>query len=94
MPEHRYFPTGAANAGTAFVAMDRLLDQAVVGPLYLARPEIADLVVATLLDGQDVHHLYILHALVVMPNNVHLLITPKAPVPKLVDPRHGARIRS
>jgi hypothetical protein len=52
------------------VVTDRLLDQAVAGPLYLARPEIADLVVATLLDGQDVHHLYILHAFVVMPNHV------------------------
>ena len=50
MPEHRYFPTGAADAGTAFVAMERLLNQAVAGPLYPARPEIADLVVAALLD--------------------------------------------
>ena len=69
MPGHRYFPTGAADAGTAFVAMDRLLDQAAAGPLYLARPEIADLVVATLLDGQDVHHHYILHAAGVRPES-------------------------
>ena len=59
----------------------------------LARPEIADLVVATLLDGQDVHHLYILHALVVMPNHVHLLITPKAPVPKLMQALKGPTAR-
>ncbi len=93
MPEHRYFPTGAGDTGTAFVTMDRLLDQAVAGPLYLARPEIADLVVATLLDGQDVHHLFILHAFVVMPNHVHLLLTPKAPVPKLMQGLKGPTAR-
>ena len=65
--------------------MDRLLDQADTGPLYLARPEIADLVVEALLDGQDVHHDYILHAFVVVPNHIHLLVTPKATVPKLMQ---------
>jgi len=93
LPEHRYFPTGAADAGTVFVVTDRLLDHSVAGPLYLARPEIADLVVATLLDGQDVHHLYILHAFVVMPNHVHPLITPKAPVPKLMRALKGPTAR-
>ena len=31
--------------------MDRLLDRAVSGPLYLGRPEIAELVVESLKDG-------------------------------------------
>jgi len=44
-------------------------------------------------DGQDVHHFYILHAFVVMPNHVHLLITPKAPVPKLMQGLKGATAR-
>jgi len=73
--------------------MDRLLDQASTGPLYLARPELADLVVETLLDGQDVHHDYILHAFVVMPNHVHLLVTPKATVPKLMQGLKGRTAR-
>jgi len=73
--------------------MDRLLDQASTGPLYLARPELADLVVEALLDGQDVHHDYILHAFVVMPNRVHLLFTPKATVPKLMQGLKGRTAR-
>lgn len=46
-----------------------------------------------LLDGQDVHHDYILHAFVVMPNHAHLLVTPKATVPKLMQGLKGRTAR-
>jgi REP element-mobilizing transposase RayT len=54
--------------------MDRLLDNAVTGPLYLKRPEMAEMVVDAIRyqDGRQ----YDLHAYVVMANHVHLLITP------------------
>ena len=60
--------------------MDHLLDHARTGPLYLARPEIAGLVVETIVEGRDTLGHYDLHAFVVMANHVPLLITPKTPV--------------
>jgi putative DNA methylase len=56
--------------------MDRLLDQALIGPVFLRQHEIAQIVVDAILDGQDRFHRYELHAFVVMPNHVHLLVTP------------------
>ena len=84
LPPHRFFPPIPRANGKAFAAMDRLLDHARTGPLYLARPEIASIVVKAILQGRDLFNHYDLHAFAVMPNHVHLLITPKAPVPKLL----------
>lgn len=55
--------------------MDRLLDRASLGPTYLRQPEIAELVLDVLMRGVDLGH-YKLHAWVVMPNHVHLLLRP------------------
>jgi hypothetical protein len=44
LPANRGFPP-ATTSGQAFVAMDHLLDTACTGPLYLRRPEIANVVV-------------------------------------------------
>src|SRR5262249_41937075 len=78
LPAHRVFPPqGVALSGKAFVAMDRLLDRGAYGPLYLRRRDIAELVVGALQDGVGKLHRYELHAFVVMPNHVHLLVTPK-----------------
>ena len=93
LPLHRFFPAGSLSAGKAFVAMDRLLDQARTGPLYLARPEIASLVVEAILDGGDTLGHYDLHAFVVMANHVHLLITPAVPVPGLSQRLKGTTAR-
>ncbi len=61
--------------------MDRLLDNAVTGPLYLKRPEMGAMVVDAIRyqDGRQ----FELHAYVVMANHVHLLITPLVEVPTL-----------
>jgi putative DNA methylase len=65
--------------------MDRLLDISRTAPLHLYRPEIAKMVVETLwYHAQHLEH-YHLHSYVVMPNHVHLLITPRAPVSKLMQ---------
>ena len=63
--------------------MDRLLDQARTGPFYLQRPEIANLVVEAI--HYQAHSMgnYQLHSYVVMPNHVHLLVTPCVPVSRL-----------
>ncbi|MGI8745677.1 MAG: transposase, partial [Bryobacteraceae bacterium] len=62
--------------------MDRILDNARTGPLYLRRPEIANLVVESILYHQQGLNHYELHAYVVMANHVHLLITPRIAVSK------------
>ena len=53
--------------------MDRLLDRACTGPLFLRMPEVARMVMDAIRyrDGRNYH----LHAFVVMPNHVHLLMT-------------------
>jgi putative transposase len=88
LPPHRTFPPSSLTSGKAFVALDRLLDQSRTGPLYLSQhpsqPAIAQLVWDALHYGQTHLQHYILHAFVVMPNHVHVLLTPQAPVPKLL----------
>jgi putative DNA methylase len=77
LPAHRVFPPDSlAQSGRAFVTMDRLLDRGSSGPLYLQRSELAQMVVAALHDGELRFHRYQLHAYVVMPNHVHILVTP------------------
>jgi len=69
--------------------MDRLLDSARIGPLYLGRREIADMVVEAIhCNGSSLGH-YRLHAFAVMPNHVHLLISPRIPLPKITRSLKG-----
>jgi putative transposase len=84
LPEGRIFPA-ATTSGRAFVAMDRLLDSASTGPLHLRRPEIAKMVVETIYYHDQTLKHYQLHNFVVMANHVHLLITPRVPVSKLLQ---------
>ncbi|HKP47650.1 MAG TPA: transposase [Pyrinomonadaceae bacterium] len=58
-----------------FRRIDATLDSAGTGHLWLAQPEIASMVQATLVTRYA--SLYKLWAYVVMANHVHLLITPK-----------------
>ncbi len=85
LPPNRAFAAGNLRSGKVFVAMDRLLDEARTGPLHLRRPEIAQIVVDAFLYGQDSLHHYTLHAFVVMPNHVHVLLTPHIAVSKLLQ---------
>jgi len=63
--------------------MDSLLDNAGTGPRFFCRPEIASIVVEAILRREQRH--YELHAWVVMPNHVHLLITPLVEVSKVMQ---------
>jgi REP element-mobilizing transposase RayT len=83
LPASRSFPRGTTS-GQAFVAMDRLLDNARTGPLYLRQPEIANMVVEAIHYHEREQH-YQLHSYVVMPNHVHLLMTPLAEVSKVMQ---------
>jgi REP element-mobilizing transposase RayT len=65
--------------------MDRLLDNARTGPLYLQRPEIAAMMLNAIRYREEPLRHYQLHAYVVMANHVHLLITPFVDVSKLMQ---------
>jgi hypothetical protein len=76
-------------SGQAFVALDRLLDQPGCGPAFLQQPEIARLVMQALHDGPFRFHRYQLHAFVVMPNHVHLLVSPGVTSRQWLGPLKG-----
>ena len=89
LPAHRAFSKESVTSGKAFAALDGQLDQTSTGPQYLRDPEIANKVVEAIhYNGYRLGH-YKLHAYVVMPNHVHLLITPKVPLPKLTQSLKG-----
>ena len=69
--------------------MDRLLDRGRNGPLYLGRPEIAGLVEDALHDGERRFHRYRLYAYVVIPNHVHILVTPEVVSTRWLGPLKG-----
>jgi hypothetical protein len=69
LPQSRSFPSAIAS-GRAFLAMDRVLDTACNGPLFLRMPEIAKMVMDAI-HYRD-QRTYQLHSFVVMPNHVHL----------------------
>jgi len=89
LPRSRDFPPIHLSSGQAFVAMDRILDRTVSGPVFLQRPEIARLVLGSLRDGQIRFHRYELHAFVIMPNHVHLLATPHVTARHWLGPLKG-----
>jgi REP element-mobilizing transposase RayT len=69
--------------------MDRLLDAATTGPRFLQLPEIADRAVSALRAGDLEFHRYQLHGFVVMPNHVHLLVTPNVNSTRWLGPLKG-----
>jgi putative transposase len=76
------------NSGAAFVWMDRYLDTAREGPQWLRKPEIAKIVEDSLsVASCD------LHAYVIMPNHVHVLLTPKIALPRLMQSIKGKSAR-
>jgi len=63
--------------------MDRLLAETRASPLYLKRLDIAQMVVEAIRYRDPAQ--YLLHSFVVMPNHVHMLITPKMPVAAIMQ---------
>ncbi|MGO9229964.1 MAG: REP-associated tyrosine transposase [Bryobacteraceae bacterium] len=77
LPNNLYPPPTRQNAGQAFFWMDRYLDSAREGPLYLKQEPVAQLVVRSIRHCAEQLHYYDLHAYVVMANHVHLLVEPR-----------------
>ncbi len=63
-------PPNKALSGEIFAAMDRTLDTARVGPMFLRQDAIASLVANSLHHGEELGH-YELASFVVMANHVH-----------------------
>jgi putative transposase len=84
LPSGRTFPS-STTSGKAFLTVDRLLDNAVTGPLHLRRSEIAALVLESIQYRDRISRDYDLHSFVVMANHVHLLTTPRVDVSKMMQ---------
>ena len=82
LPANRSFPPAIAS-GQAFRAMDRILDSACTGPLFLRMPELAKMVMEAIL-YRDQRTCQV-HSFVIMPNHVHLLMTPFDRVSKVMQ---------
>lgn len=80
LPRSRVFPASAITSGEAFAVMDRLLDEARSGPLYLRQSRIAEMILENLLHNATVLGRYDLHGFVIMPNHVHMLVPPHIPL--------------
>jgi len=72
--------------------MDRLLDHARCGPTFLRQPAVAQLVKASIKLGAEIGH-YEIHSWVIMPNHVHLLLTPQVNASRLLCSLKAATAR-
>jgi REP element-mobilizing transposase RayT len=77
------------SAGKALVSMDRYLDGARYGPVWLRRPEIAELIAESFRYAEHTLRFYDLHAWVIMSNHVHLLVSAKVPPARFLQSLKG-----
>src|SRR5712692_395759 len=75
-----------------FLAADQRLDRAPSGPVWLRDAEIAGYVEEAIVRGAERGH-YSLHAYVVMPNHVHVLLEPRLPVARITRGIKGVSAR-
>jgi len=92
LPHGRYPPPHKLSSGQAFVWLDRYLDMAASGPMYLRQEAIARMVVCSLRRGEGLGH-YDLHAYVVMANHVHVLLFPHVSPSRLLQSLKGSTAR-
>ena len=63
---------------------DARLDRDVAGPRWLSQPALARMVMEALHYGETARGWYRLHAWVVMPNHVHVIMTPQHPFSEIM----------
>jgi REP element-mobilizing transposase RayT len=78
--------------GKRFKLLDTALDSAAFGPLWLADPEIAAYAEYPILRSAELGR-YELYAFVIMPNHVHILLEPRAPLAKITNVLKGVAAR-
>lgn len=79
-----------ADDGRTFVQIDRVLDQAQSGPTWLNDERIAKIVVDSLHFGERNLSQYELYAYVVMPNHIHVLLSPHVDLRKITKGIKGS----
>jgi putative transposase len=85
-------PPSKALSGEVFVLIDRQLDAARSGPMFLRQDAIASLVAGSLYRGVELGH-YELASWVIMANHVHALLLLKVPVGQLMKSIKGFTAR-
>ena len=93
-PLHGSLPPKGDLAGSltpeqAFATVDRMLEETKDGPFHLAQSAIADMVVSAIEYNAATLNHYALHAYAVMPNHVHLLVTPRVDLATLTKSLKG-----
>ncbi len=86
-------PAKPDSTGKAFLAYDRALDRAEIGPLWLNDPRVAESVIASLNAAQR-QNLFTLRAYALMANHIHVLLTPQSPLPQITQQIKGASSRA
>jgi len=92
LPRHLQVISSKAQPGRRFLDLDRALDRAESGPLWLQDSRVARFVIDALQIARS-NQLIELHAYVVMANHVHALLSPHAPVAKITQFIKGATAR-
>ena len=81
------------SAGERFKRLDLQLDRAKIGPRWLSDARIARCVEEAIIRGEEPLAQYLLHAYVVMPNHIHLLITPRLALSRIMRGIKGVSAR-
>jgi putative transposase len=92
LPNARYPPPEKLSAGKAFVWIDRYLDTTRLGPMFLRRPEVANVVLEALRCGGQ-KGLFELRAYSIMGNHVHVLIRPLQDASRVLQWLKGSSAR-
>ena len=82
----------AKEPGKQFLAADRKLDEACVGPSWLRDSEIACCAEDAIKRGAELGQ-YVLRAYVIMPNHVHILLDPLLPLRRITSGVKGVSAR-
>ena len=67
-----------------FVQQDERLARSSSGPFWLRDPRVASMLQRALLYGETTRELYFLHAWVIMPNHVHVVLAPRLALPPIM----------
>jgi putative transposase len=92
LPQGHHPPPKKASAGEAFVWIDRYLDLARAGPVFLRQDAIAGMVIDSLFQGVHLGH-YKLGSFAVMANHLHVLVLPQISPSRLLKSLKGHTAR-
>jgi putative transposase len=92
LPAHLRAIASKELPGARFLELDRALDRADTGPLWLKKSRVARCVIAELQNAQE-QQLMAMHAFAVMANHVHVLFTPHVPIAQITKFVKGATSR-